>query len=286
MPAAYLPSPATSIWHLGVIPIRGYALCMLAAVLAGMWLTDWRYRKAGGEPGVILRVATAAVPAALIGARAYTVLTSYHAYFGAGRDWTEVLRIWDGGLGTLGAVAAGGAGAFIYCRAAGIGPGRVAVAAAPALAVAQAIAAWGNWFGQVYYGRPSTLPWAVDIAPEHRAAGYQAFATFQPVFLYESAADLLLAVGIAYAIHRYSLTGDRALALLAIAYAAVRFCAEAARIDYSPRLFALRTDQVAMLVLLVAAGGYLAARRRFRRQLPLAGNALTDPRAASGHRAG
>jgi prolipoprotein diacylglyceryl transferase len=274
MPEAYLPSPTTAIWHLGVIPIRGYALCMLGAVLVGLWLTDWRYRKAGGEAGVILRIATVAVPAALIGARAYTVLTSYHAYFGQNRDWTEILRIWDGGLGTVGAIAAGGVAAVIYCRLARIGMGRVAVAAAPALAVAQAVAVWGNWFGQVDYGRPSTLAWAVDIAPEHRAAGYQAFATFQPVFLYESAADLLIALGIAYAIRRYSLTGDRALALLAIAYAAVRFCAEAARIDYSPRLFTLRTDQVAMLAVLVAAASYLAVRRRFRGRLPLAGNAL------------
>jgi prolipoprotein diacylglyceryl transferase len=274
MPAAYLPSPATASWHLGVIPIRGYALCMVAAVLVGLWLTDWRYRTAGGEPGVILRIATAAVPAALIGARAYTVLIGYRGYFGQGRDWTEVLRIWDGGLSTAGAIAAGGVAAVIYCRMTGIAIGRVAVAAVPALAVAQAVAVWGNWFGQAFYGIPSAVPWAVDIAPEHRAAGYQAFATFQPVFLYESAADLLIAAAIGYAIRRYSLTGDRALALLAIPYAAVRFGADAARIDYSPRLFAMRTDQIAMLVVLLAAASYLALRRRFRRQLPLTGNAL------------
>lgn len=276
MSDAYLPSPATAIWHLGVIPIRGYALCMLAAVLVGLWLTDWRYQKARGEPSVILRIATAAVPAALIGARVFTVLDSYRLYFGRGRDWTEALRIWDGGLSSVGAVAVGGAAVLVYCRAARIGIGAVAVAAAPALAVAQAVAVWGNWFGQVFYGSPSTLPWAVDIAPEHRAAGYQSFATYQPVFLYESLAYLLIALGIGYAIRRYSLTGDRALALLAIAYAAVRFCAEAARIDYSPRLFAMRTDQVAMLVVLVAAAGYLAVRRRFRRRLALTGKALAD----------
>jgi prolipoprotein diacylglyceryl transferase len=267
MPAAYLPSPSSAVWHLGFIPIRGYALCMVAAVVAGLWLTDWRYRKAGGEPGVILQVAAVAVPAALIGARAYTVLSNYGSYFGHGADWTEVLRIWDGGLGTLGAVAAGGVAALVYCRVANIGVGRMALAAAPALAVTQAIAVWGNWFGQAFYGRPSTLPWAVHIAPQHRAGGYQAFATFQPVFCYESAADLLIAVGIGYGIRRFSLTGDRALALLAASYAVVRFCAEALRIDYAPTVFGMRTDQVAMLALLVAACVYLAVRRRFRRQL-------------------
>ncbi len=265
MPAAYLPAPATPLWQLGPIEIRGYALCMVAAVLAGLWLTDWRYRRAGGRPGVVLRVATVAVPAALIGARAYTVLTGYHHYFGHGRDWTGVLRIWQGGLGSVGAFAVGGVAALIYCRHAGVRPGRLALAGAPALALAEAIAVWGNWFGQTFYGQPSTLPWSVDISPQHRAAGYQAFATFQPVFAYESVADLLIAIGIGYAIRRYSLTGDRALALLAVCYAAVRFCAEALRIDYSPRLFGLRTDQVAMLVVLAAAGTYLAARRGARR---------------------
>lgn len=276
MPAAYLPSPATAIWHVGVVPVRGYALCMVAAVVAGLWLTDRRYRNAGGQPGVILLIAMVAVPAAIIGARVYVVLTSYRAYFGAGADWTDVLRIWDGGLGTAGAFAGGGTATLLYCRRSSIAVTKVALAAAPALAVAQAIAVWGNWFGQAFYGRPSALPWAVDIAPQHRASGYQAFATFQPVFGYESVADLLIAVGIGYGIRRCWLTGDRALALLAATYAAVRFCAEALRIDYSPRLFGLRTDQVVMLAVLVAACAYLAGRRRFRRHLAPAASPLAE----------
>ena len=61
--------------------------------------------------------------------------------------------------------------------------------------MAQAIATWGNWFSQRLYGAPSTLPWAVAIRPERRANGYESFATFQPVFLYESLWDLLMAAG-------------------------------------------------------------------------------------------
>ncbi len=265
MPAAYLPSPARSVWHLGSFGLGGYALAMVAAVVAGLWLTDLRYRKSGGRPGTILDIATVTVPAGLVGARAYTVFTRYHLFFGAGRDWTNVLRIWDGGLGSAGAVAAGAVGAWAYCRLARIDVGPVALAAAPALAVSEAVSAWGNWFSQTFYGRPTTLPWAVAIAPEHRAAGYQAFATFQPVFAYESVLDLLIAVAIGYAIRRYSLTGDRALALEAVLYAAVRFCAEALRIDYSPRMLGLRTNQVAMVALLLAACSYLAVRHRRRR---------------------
>jgi prolipoprotein diacylglyceryl transferase len=266
MVEAYLPSPASAVWHLGVIPVRAYALCVLAAVLAGLWLTDRRYRRSGGRPGVILDLATVAVPVGLIGARAYSVLTDVHRYFGPGKDWTDVLRVWDGGMGVAAAVAAGAVAAWAYSRRVGVEVGPVALAAAPALAVAQAISVWGNWFSQELYGSPSGLPWAVAIAPQHRAAGFQSAATFQPLFLYESVFDLLVAVAVALAIRRYALSGDRAFALYAALWTAVGAVIQRLRIDYSPRMFGLRTNMLAMVVVFVAACAYLAATRRRRQR--------------------
>jgi prolipoprotein diacylglyceryl transferase len=268
MPAAFLPSPASAIWHLGPLPVRAFALCMVAGVLAGLWLTDRRYRKAGGPEGVILRVATVAVPVGIVGARIYSVVTNFHLYFGNGRDWADALRFWNGGLGVAGAVAAGALAAWLYCRRAGIEIGPLALAAAPALPVAQAIAVWGNWFSQSLYGRPSGLPWAVAVAPSHRAAGFQAAATFQPIFLYESVLYLLVALAVGYGIRRFGLSGDLAFALYAGLYATARFCVEAQRVDYTPRLFGLRTNEVAMLAVLLAAWSYLLAVRHSRRQRP------------------
>jgi prolipoprotein diacylglyceryl transferase len=266
MPVAYLPSPASAVWHLGTIPVRAYALCMVLGVVVGLWLTDRRYRRAGGQRGVVLDMATIAVPVGLVCARAYAVLTDFHRYFGPGRDWTDVLRVWDGGMGVAGAVAAGAIAAWVYCRQAGIEVGPVALAAAPALAVAQAISVWGNWFSQELYGMPSGLPWAVAIAPQHRAAGFQAAATFQPLFLYESVLDLLVAVAVSYAIRRFELSGGRAFALYAALWAASGCAMEAIRVDYSPRMLGLRTNMIAMLVVLAAACGYLAAVRRRSRE--------------------
>jgi prolipoprotein diacylglyceryl transferase len=265
MPAAYLPSPASAIWHLGAIPVRAYALCMVLGVVAGLWLTDRRYRKAGYRPGVILDVATIAVPAGLVGARVYAVLTNFSQYFGRGRDWTDVLRVWEGGMGVAGAVAAGALAAFLYCRRQDIEIGPVALAAAPALALAQALSIWGNWFSQELYGRPSGLPWAVDIAPQHRVAGFQSFATFQPLFLYESLFDVLLALIVGYAIHRYLLSGGVAFALYGALWAAASATFEMLRVDYTPRLFGLRANTLAMVVIFVLACSYLVAMRRRRR---------------------
>lgn len=270
MAVAYLPSPATGIWHLAMVPVRAYALCVLAAVVVGLWLTDRRYRRAGGRPGVIVDLATVAVPVGLVGARAYSVLTDFGRYFGSGRDWTDVLRVWDGGMGAAAAVAAGTVVAWVYCRRRGVPAGPVALAAAPALAVAQAISVWGNWFSQELYGAPSGLPWAIAIAPEHRAAGFQSAATFQPLFLYGSLLDIVIAAGVIAAIRRYALPGDQAFALYAALWTAVGATIQGLRIDYSSRLFGLRTNMLAMLVVFAAACVYLAVARRRRRQRPAA----------------
>ena len=265
MPVAYLPSPASAVWHLGAIPVRAYALCMVAGVVAGLWLTGRRYRKAGYRPGVILDMATIAVPVGLLGARIYSLVANFHRYFGAGRDWTDALRVWDGGMGVAGAVAAGALAAWVYCRRTGIEIGPVTLAAVPALAVAQAISVWGNWFSQELYGRPSGLLWAVDISPQHRVTGFQSFATFQPLFLYESVFDLLIAVALGLAIRRFVLSGGQAFALYAALWAVGNATIESLRIDYSPRMFGLRTNMLAMAVVLVLACGYLIALRRQRR---------------------
>jgi prolipoprotein diacylglyceryl transferase len=270
MAVAYLPSPASAVWHLGTIPVRAYALCMVLGVVAGLWLTDRRYRRSRGRSGVILDLATVAVPVGLVGARAYSVLTNIHLYFGPGRDWTDVFRVWEGGMGVAGAVAAGAAAAWLYCRRAGLEIGPVALAAAPALAVAQAISVWGNWFSQELYGRPSGLPWAVAIAPQHRVLGFQTAATFQPLFVYESLLDLLIAVAVGYAIHRYALPGDRAFALYGALWAAAAGAIEALRIDYSPRFLGLRTNLLGMVAVLVIACAYLAVVRRRRLRRPSA----------------
>ena len=171
----------------------------------------------------------------------------------------NVLRIWDGSLGVPGAVAGGALAAWIYCRRAGVAISPLAGAAAPALAVAQGIGSWGGWFAQNLYGRPSGLPWAVEITPVHRLTGYQDYATFQPVFLYESLWAVAMAVALIYA--RRRLAGDRVLALYLCLYAIGRFGAESLRIGRSSHLLGLRVNQVLMIAGLAAAAAYLRASR-------------------------
>ncbi|HUK69653.1 MAG TPA: prolipoprotein diacylglyceryl transferase [Streptosporangiaceae bacterium] len=257
MSIAFIPSPSQGVWHLGPVPIRAYALCIIAGVIVAVWVAERRYRAIGGRPGLILDVATWAVPFGLVGARLYHVITDYELYFGAGRDPWNVFKIWDGGIGIPGAIALGAVGAWIACRRAGVKLGPVAGAAAPGIALAQAIGRWGNWFNQELYGRPSTLPWALEISPQHRAAGFENVTTYQPTFLYESLWDVGVALLVIWAAHRFLLTGDRTFALYLAAYGVGRFITESLRIDYAHHVLGLRVNQWMAIIIFVGGVLYL-----------------------------
>lgn len=142
--------------------------------------------------------------------------------------------------------------------------GPVAAAAAPAIAFGQAVAAIGIWFSQQGFGHPSSLPWAVTIAPAHRPAGYENFATFQPIFLYQVLWAVAAGVGVMIATDRLSLRGDRALALYAAAYAAGGFALFWLGIGHLPVVFGLRAGELGDAAVLVGAAIYLVRTRPTR----------------------
>ncbi|HEX9031959.1 MAG TPA: prolipoprotein diacylglyceryl transferase family protein [Streptosporangiaceae bacterium] len=268
MPLASLPGPPSGQWHLGPVSVHGYALCVALGVLAAVLLAERRYRAGGGHPWLVLDLATIAVPAGLAGARLYRVVTDYQRYFGHNRDWVNILRIWDGGLGLPGAAAAGLAVTLIWCRRSGTGAGPVLSAVVPGLALGQAIAVLGNWFSQSLYGPPSGLPWAVEIAPRSRVPGYQGFGSFQPLFLYESVWDILVALALVRLIRARRLTGRQALAVLAALYAIGRLGTMSFSLTAPPHSGVL-TGQVAAIALVVAAAVYLYLTRSERGPEPL-----------------
>jgi prolipoprotein diacylglyceryltransferase len=283
MPAAFLPSPPNGLLRIGPLVLHGYALCMVLGVAVAIWVTERRYRAIGGRPWLIVDLATVAVPAGLLGARLYRVVTDFRLYFGSGRDWVDILRIWDGGLGLPGAVLAGLIAAWFWCGRQGAGFGPVLTAAVPGLALSQAIGVWGNWFAQGLYGLPSTWPWAVEISPGHRVPGYQSFGTFQPLFGYESVWDLLVWLLLGYAIARFALTGDRAIALCAGLYAVGRLVTLALRLGPGPHAAPDALVLLAVLGVIGAAIAYLIVTRAKRGPEPLLAGRGRAKTWAAGH---
>jgi prolipoprotein diacylglyceryl transferase len=265
--ALSIPSPSQGVWHLGPFPVRAYALCILAGIAAAVWLGERRWVARGGEPGQVSDVALWAVPFGIVGGRLYHVITDSQNYFGDGGNPVSALYIWQGGLGIWGAIALGGVGAYIGARRNGLIFPPLADALAPGIILAQAIGRFGNWFNQELFGRPTDLPWALEIPDvTKRPAGFEQFETFHPTFLYESLWDLGVLALLLWADRRFTMGHGRVFALYVAAYCSGRVWIEALRIDpvEADDVFGLRLNVWTSIVLFVLSTTYLvvSARRR------------------------
>lgn len=82
---------------MGLVPIRAYALCILAGIIVAVLITQRRWTARGGRSGDVLDVAIWAVPFGIVGGRLYHVITDPELYFAAGKQPIRALYIWDGG---------------------------------------------------------------------------------------------------------------------------------------------------------------------------------------------
>ena len=259
----FIPSPDQAIWYVGPVPLRAYALCIITGAALAIWIGERRYVRGGGRPGFIGDVATWALPFGIVGARAYHVITDPELYFAAGRNPVDALKIWEGGLGIWGAIAGGALGAWIACRREGVGLPSVAGALAPGLLVAQAVGRLGNYFNQELFGRPTTLPWGLEIDPMHRPVGYETFATFHPTFLYELLWNLAAAAVLVFVLERrFKLSGGQLFAAYVMLYTFGRGWIELLRIDTVNHLGPFRLNVWTSIVVFAVAAALLARSRR------------------------
>ena len=262
---AFIPSPSQGTWNLGPLPLRAYALLIIAGIIVAIVVGSRRYVARGGSAGVIGDIALWAVPFGIIGGRLYHVITDWQLYFAPGGSGIiGALRIWDGGLGIWGAVALGALGAWIGARRAGVALPPVADAVAPAIALAQAIGRWGNYFNQELFGKPTIVPWALEIDPAHRPAGYEQYATFQPTFLYESLWLLAMVLVLIWADRRFRMGHGRVFALYVLLYCIGRFWIESLRIDDAHHILGLRLNDWTSILVGLGALIYLIVSARLR----------------------
>lgn len=238
-----IPSPSHGVLQLGPLPLRGYALMIIAGIAVAIWLGNRRWVARGGKPGQVSEVAIWAVPFGVLGGRIYHVLTDWSAYFGSGgRGFTATFKIWEGGLGIWGAIALGAFGAFIGCSRQGMKLAPFADAIAPGIAFAQAIGRWGNWFNQELFGRPTTLPWGLKIDLANRPVDFINYQTFHPTFLYESIACAALGFFLLWADRKFVFGFGRLFALYLAIYCAARGVIETIRIDEANHILGIRLN--------------------------------------------
>jgi prolipoprotein diacylglyceryl transferase len=265
---AYIPSPAQGVWHLGPVPLRAYAFFIIVGIVAALVIGDRRWEARGGERGVIYDIALWAVPFGLIGGRLYHVITDWRTYFGDdGAGVAGALRIWDGGLGIWGAVALGGVGAWIACRQKGIPLPAFGDAIAPGIVLAQAIGRLGNYFNQELYGRPTTLPWGLEIYERRDAAGAldtlngastgQLIEVVHPTFLYELLWNVLVFAALIYIDRRFKIGHGRLFAMYVAGYCVGRFWIELMRSDVATHIAGVRVNSFTSTFVFIGAVVYI-----------------------------
>jgi len=271
---AFLPSPSRNGFSLGPLFVHAYGLAYVVAVFAAVTITARRWQAVGGNRELVYDVALWGFPAGVIGGRLYFLATSWNE---VPPHWWGPFAIWKGGLGIWGGIALGTLAGIWVLRRRGANVALFMDAAAPALLVAQAIGRIGNYFNQELFGGPSTLPWALEISPAHRPAGYAQFATFQPTFLYELIWNLLLAGALVWLGRRRSIRPPGLFALYVAGYSFARIGEELLRVDPAHHIFGLRLNFYVATLLCLAGLAWFVRIQRVAKDAPPAPPPPQDP---------
>ncbi|MDH3682849.1 MAG: prolipoprotein diacylglyceryl transferase [Acidimicrobiia bacterium] len=234
-PVASIPSPSSNQLEIGPLQLNYYGLCIGLGVVAAVLIGQRRWAARGGNPADISYVATWAVPAGLVGARAYHLITDWRPI----EDW---LKVWEGGLGIPGGLGLGILVGYWAAKRKGLDIGNAIDAVIPGIPVAQAIGRVGNWFNQEIFGRPTDVPWAVEIDERFRPAAFTDEPTFHPAFLYEALWNLGLAGFLIWIDRRGVLKKGMLLPLYVLGYGIGRFVVEGVRIDAATLIFGIRVN--------------------------------------------
>ena len=268
-----IPSPSSGAIHLGPLRLNAYGLMIAIGVIAAVRIAGRRAENKGvGTTEDISSIAMWAVPAGVIGGRAYHVLTDYERFQG---QWFDAIKIWQGGLGIWGGVTAGVAVGWWCARRRGLDAWWIISCAAPAIAIAQAIGRWGNWFNQELFGRPTKLPWALEVSNNVAVkAGYTAGTTFHPTFLYESVGCVVLAWLLIRLERRITPARGRLFAWYVVGYTVLRFGTESIRIDTAHHVGGMRLNQWVAIGVFATAVLFLVVDRLRSQETPEASTVL------------
>ena len=272
MPAAVLasiPSPGSGSVDFGPFSIHLYGLTLLVAIVVCTWITGRRWIARGGDWDLILRCAVWGVAAGIVGARLYHVVTSWNE---VPDEWWGPLAIWKGGLGVWGGILAGCVVGGIVAKRAGADVWVLADCLAPGLLVAQAIGRLGNWWNQELFGRPTDLPWGLEIDPAHRPLATIADATYHPTFLYEALWNLAAAGFLVFVLERrFRPRPPGVFAAYVALYCFGRFWIELLRVDPAHEILGLRLNAwVAAIGFVAGVTWFVLSQRRGQAKAPRA----------------
>jgi prolipoprotein diacylglyceryl transferase len=260
-----IPSPSFNSIDIGPLSLNLYGLMIALGVVAAVWMFGRRLEEREiGTSDDASSIAVWAVLAGVIGARLYHVATDWDLF---ADDLGRIPQIWKGGLGIPGGLLLGVPVGLYMARRRGIPLAAAATCAAPAIPLAQAIGRWGNYFNQELFGRPTDLPWALEIDPVHfDTTVYAVGTTFHPTFLYESLWSLGLCFVLLWIDRRFRPAPGQLFVMYIIGYGIGRFWVEGLRIDRADEMLGLRWNQ--WVSIMAIAGGVVVLAWMRRHPIP------------------
>jgi phosphatidylglycerol:prolipoprotein diacylglycerol transferase len=256
---------------IGPLCLRYYGILIVTGALLAGYLGTRLLKEMGEDPDIVWDGLIWLLFFGVVGARIYHIFTPSQSLLDQGIDTRyylthpiTILTTWRGGLGMPGAIVGGVFGLYLFAKRRGLNMGTLLDAAAPGVALAQAIGRVGNFINQELYGPPTDLPWGIYIRPENRLAGYQSYERFHPLFFYESVWNLGNAILLLWLWRRFGgrlKKGDLFVVYL-ITYPLGRFLLEYLRLDYVPVLGGANLNQYVMLAVAVLSAIILFLRHR------------------------
>lgn len=255
------------------VPVRGYGVMLLAAALAGTWLSIVRGRSLGFDADTILALGMEIFLAGIVGARIFYVIQYHENFFPPGRSLLDSLaaaiNMPAGGLVVFGGLPTAAVAAWWFARRRGLPLLRLADCIAPGLLLGLAIGRVGCFLNGCCYGGVCDLPWAVRFPPQSppwldqlqrqmlppvAAGGAEPWSLpVHPTQLY-AAIDAALLAWLAVAFTPFARRDGEVFALVLTLHPVARMLLEAIRIDEPPALGTpLSISQLISLLLLVLA---------------------------------
>ena len=248
---------------IGPLTIHTYGALYALGILTAVALAEYRHRRSGGEPEVIVDMALPVVLGVILGARALFIIVEREYYL---QNPMEIFMVWKGGLVFYGGLMGGALAFIIITRVRKLELWDMADTVAPGVALGHALGRLGCFFAGSCYGRPTDVAWAVTYTDPNSLARDVLGIPVHPTQIY-SAAFLVLLSGILLFIGSRSAFRGQMIASYGILYGTFRFFIEFLRGDPRGTVvladITLSTSQAVSLVLVpVSIAAYIYLRRR------------------------
>jgi phosphatidylglycerol:prolipoprotein diacylglycerol transferase len=217
--------------QLGTFELRSYGILVALSFFLALWLSSREAKRSGLDPALVHDFAFYALLGGIVGARIYYVVFSNPAYF-VQKPW-EIVALWHGGIGIIGALLGGFLAALWYCRKKQLSFWRFADTLAPGVALGQAAGVIACLLNGDSYGKPADVAWAITYTDPRALAPLN--IPLHPVEIYEMAAYLLVFLLVWQTRGKYKTPGFAFLTYVA-GYGAARFAVEFFR--GNPAIFA------------------------------------------------